>query len=97
MLDGGNGSLSVAKVLTTPHDPSEAVTRGVRRLLESKGIGADALGYAVAGATTLVTNTLIEGKGASTGLITTLGFADVLEIGREVRYDVYQNAPNMPP
>ena len=97
MLDAGSGSLGVAKVLTTPHDPSEAVTRGVRRLLESKGIAADALGYAVAGATTLVTNTLIEGKGARTGLITTLGFADVLEIGREVRYDVYQNAPKMPP
>jgi len=97
MLDGASGTLSVAKVLTTPADPSEAVARGVRRLLEKQGIAPDALGYAVAGATTLVTNTLIEGKGARTGLITTLGFADVLEIGRELRYDVYQNAPQMPP
>ena len=97
MLDGGSGTLSVAKVLTTPHNPSEAVATGVRRLLEKQGIGPDALGYAVAGATTLVTNTLLEGKGARTGLITTRGFADVLEIGREIRYDVYQNAPQMPP
>jgi N-methylhydantoinase A len=97
MLDGATGTLSVGKILTTPHDPSEAVARGIRRLLDKQGIDAKALGYAVAGATTLVTNTLIEGKGARTGLITTLGFADVLEIGREVRYDVYQNAPRMPP
>ena len=97
MLDGGSGTLSVAKVLTTPRNPAEAVAAGVRRLLEKQGIGPDALGYAVAGATTLVTNTLLEGKGARTGLITTRGFADVLEIGREIRYDVYQNAPQMPP
>ena len=97
MLDGASGTLSAAKVLTTPHDPSEAVARGIRRLLDSKRIGAESLAYAVAGATTLVTNTLLEGKGARTGLITTDGFADVLEIGREVRYDVYQNAPRMPP
>ncbi len=97
MLDAASGSLSVAKVLTTPHDPSQAVASGIRRLLDAKKIGAEALSYAVAGATTLVTNTLLEGKGARTGLITTEGFADVLEIGREVRYDVYQNAPRMPP
>lgn len=97
MLDGTNGSLSVAKVLTTPGNPSLAVEAGVRRLLEQHGLSADDLGYAVAGATTLVTNTLIEGKGARTGLITTSGFADVLEFGREMRYDVYQNSPQMPP
>ena len=96
LLDGASGTLSVAKVLTTPHNPSEAVAAGIRRLLDEKGIGPRDLAYAVAGATTLVTNTLLEGKGARTGLITTLGFADVLEIGREVRYDVYQNAPRMP-
>jgi len=97
MLDGSNGNLGVAKVLTTPADPSQAVARGIHRLLEEQGITPDVLDYAVVGATTLVTNTLIEAKGARTGLITTLGFADVLEIGREVRYDVYQNAPRMPP
>ena len=97
MLDATGGSFSIAKVLTTPHDPSEAVARGIRRLLDKQGIEGNALGYAVAGATTLVTNTLLEGKGARCGLITTLGFADVLEIGREVRYDVYQNSPRMPP
>ena len=60
---GASGTLSVAKVLTTPHNPSEAVATGVRRLLEQKGIGPKDLSYAVAGATTLVTNTLLEGKG----------------------------------
>jgi len=97
ILDGGTGTLRVTKVPTVPQNPAEAVARGVRRLLEMQGIAAGAIGYAVAGATTLVTNTLIEGKGARTGLITTLGFADVLEIGREIRYDVYENSPKMPP
>jgi N-methylhydantoinase A len=97
ILDGGTGTLRVTKVPTVPQNPAEAVARGVRRLLEMQGIAAGAIGYAVAGATTLVTNTLIEGKGARTGLITTLGFADVLEIGREIRYDVYENSPKMLP
>ena len=97
LLDGTTGDLHVAKVLTTPQNPSDAVARGMRRLVEAQGITPQAIAYAVAGATTLVTNTLIEAKGARTGLLTTLGFADVLEIGREIRYDVYENSPKMPP
>jgi N-methylhydantoinase A len=96
LLDGETGTLRVGKILTEVREPAAAVERGLRRLFEAAGISARAIGYAVAGATTLVTNTLIEATGARTGLLTTLGFADVIEIGREIRYDVYENAPLMP-
>jgi len=97
LLAPHSGALRTAKVLTTPHRPSEAVVRGIRQLVAGEGITAADIGHAVAGATTLITNTLLEGKGARTGLITTHGFADTLEIGREIRYDVYENSPRMPP
>ncbi|MEZ4573110.1 MAG: hydantoinase/oxoprolinase N-terminal domain-containing protein [Thermomicrobiales bacterium] len=47
-------------------------------------------------ATTLITNALIERKGARTALVTTTGFADLIEIGREVRYDLYDLFLRMP-
>ncbi len=50
----------------------------------------------MAGATTAVTNLIIERKGACTGLITTKGFRDVIEIGRELRYDVYDLTATFP-
>ena len=96
LLDGRTGTLQSGKVLTTPRNPADAVVRGILQLVRVQGIAPRAIRYAVAGATTLVTNTLIEGRGARTGLITTMGFADVLEIGREIRYDVYEISPQMP-
>jgi N-methylhydantoinase A len=74
------------KVLTTPVDPSEAAATGVRQLLEDR---QSSLVAEVLHGTTLVPNALIERKGARTGLITTEGFRDVLEMGREQRYDLY--------
>jgi N-methylhydantoinase A len=69
------------KVLTTHDDPSRAVASGVAGVLTDGGL--DPLHVArVVHATTLFTNALIERKGAVTGLITTAGFADTLEIGR---------------
>ena len=47
--------------------------------------------------TTLVTNTVIERTGATVGLITTEGFRDVIEIGREIRYDLYDLFLEAPP
>ncbi len=81
------GRISVAKVLTTDPDPSAGVLGGIRQLLEG-GAGAGEIGRLIHG-TTLITNALIERKGALTGLLTTEGFRDVLEIGREGRYDIY--------
>ncbi|MCK5621999.1 MAG: hydantoinase B/oxoprolinase family protein, partial [Alphaproteobacteria bacterium] len=74
--------------LTTPADPSEAVEQGIQELLE-KSPGFLSGVYEFIHGTTLVINAIIERKGARTGLITTKGFKDVLELGREIRYDAY--------
>ena len=76
------------KELTTTSDPAEAVLRGVRHLIDTHGIRPDQISRTVH-ATTLFTNALIEREGAATGLITTQGFRDTLEIGRERKYDLY--------
>src|SRR5690348_717164 len=76
------------KVLTTHADPQQGVVAGVRAILDEAGVEPSAIGRVVH-ATTLFTNALIERKGARTGLLTTAGFRDVLEIGRERKYDLY--------
>src|SRR6266853_6264226 len=76
------------KVLTTHDDPARAVAAGVAALLASGRFEPSAFARVVH-ATTLFTNALIERKGALTGLITTEGFADTLEIGRERKYELY--------
>lgn len=88
LVDDEAGTLRVHKCLTTPGDPSEAVEEGVRALLAQVPDLLDDLGELVHG-TTLVINAIIERKGSLTGLITTRGFRDTLELGREKRYDTY--------
>src|SRR3990172_5589393 len=85
LYSGRHGS---RKVLTTHEDPARAVASGVAALL-GEGRLAPAHFTRVVHATTLFTNALIERKGALTGLITTAGFADTLEIGRERKYELY--------
>ena len=86
LRDRASGALCVAKVLTRYPDPSVGVLAGVKEVLADVSPGS--ISRAVHG-TTLVTNALIERGGAKTGLITTAGFRDALEIGREGRYDIY--------
>jgi N-methylhydantoinase A len=76
------------KLLTTPDDPSRAVMEGVRQILSDNKVAPGEVDAVIHG-TTLVANALIERKGVKTGLITTRGFKDVLEIGREWRYDLF--------
>jgi N-methylhydantoinase A len=86
------GRIWVGKTLTTPHDPGEAVTTVMTDLLRQMASALGSKGPAVTEVvhgTTLVTNTLIERKGARTGLIVTRGTRDVLTIAREIRYDLY--------
>ena len=84
------GRIWVAKTLTTPRDPGEAVTTVIVDLLKQVSqANATATVTEVVHGTTLVTNTLIERKGATTGLIVTRGTRDVLTIGREIRYELY--------
>jgi N-methylhydantoinase A len=82
-----------AKVLTTPSDPSIAVEVGISRLLEQ--VQPEDVREVVHG-TTLVANALIERKGATTALLATRGFRDVMTIRRELRYDLYDLFLEMP-
>jgi N-methylhydantoinase A/oxoprolinase/acetone carboxylase beta subunit len=88
LLDDQTGELTINKCLTTPKDPSDAVEQGIREL-EVKVPGFVEKMDEVIHGTTLVINSIIERKGARTGLITTKGFRDVLELGREIRYAPY--------
>ncbi|RMF91448.1 MAG: hydantoinase/oxoprolinase family protein [Nitrospinota bacterium] len=73
------GKLSTLKVLSTPEDFSQGILRGLERLLPTF---ADTIPEEVIHGTTVATNAILEQKGAKTGLITTRGFRDVLEIRR---------------
>ena len=77
----GDGVLSESKVSTTPDDPSRAVVAGVAALLEELDLDPARVEEVLHG-TTVGSNTLLQRSGARTGLITTRGFRDVLEIGR---------------
>ncbi len=75
------GRLFVNKTTTTPRDPGEGVVAGVRAVLAESGLAPAAVSEIVHG-TTVGSNTILQKIGARTGLLTTRGFRDVLEIGR---------------
>src|SRR5215510_4343845 len=77
----GDGTLHESKVSTTPDDPSRAVVSGLDALLAELGVAAGNVAEVLHG-TTVGSNTILQRSGARTGLITTRGFRDVLEIGR---------------
>ncbi|MGG5822031.1 hydantoinase/oxoprolinase family protein [Falsiroseomonas sp. HW251] len=93
--DPASNALHFEKLLTTPEDPSVAVLDGVARIMASAGVTPATVARVVHG-TTLVANALIERKGARVALVTTEGFQDVIEIGRENRYDTYDLSITMP-
>ncbi|WP_076999188.1 hydantoinase/oxoprolinase family protein [Variovorax sp. KK3] len=88
MFDTEARMLVNEKVPTTPDDPSRGVLNGIGLLLQKSGVQARDVDAVIHG-TTLVANALIERKGVRTALVTTEGFRDVLQIGREWRYDIY--------
>ena len=87
MLIDGDGRVEIGKTLTTA-DPSQGVEQILVEVLQRIGRDGGAVRNMVHG-TTLVTNAIIERKGARTALIATAGFRDSVEIGREHRYDLY--------
>lgn len=95
VVDGETGQVVIDKTLTTPRSPEEAVMTGLGRLSREL---PDLLAHSseVIHATTLVTNVILERKGARTGLLTTSGFRDVLEMAREVRYDLFDMFIRLP-
>ncbi len=74
--------LVIHKQLTTPSDPSRSVLDGLSLLLDKASAGIDKITTIVHG-TTLVANAVIERTGAVTGMLTTAGFRDILEMGLE--------------
>ncbi|HBY93596.1 MAG TPA: hypothetical protein DEP84_06440, partial [Chloroflexi bacterium] len=88
LIDDTTGKISYTKTLTTPGNPAQGVLNGIEKILGITGATMADLDYMVHGhGTTIGTNALIERKGAKTGLITTAGFRDVLEIARVERPD----------
>jgi N-methylhydantoinase A len=91
-----NRRLWVFKLASTPDDPSRAITDGLKRIVEETG--AQLSEIEVVHGTTVGTNALLQRRGARTALVTTAGFEDVIEIGRQARPELYNlNAVKPPP
>ena len=96
LFDDASGQVAVWKVSSTPDDPSRGIAEGVEQGIGRVGARADAVSYFGHG-TTVGTNALIQHRGVRTGLITTDGFRDLLEIGRQKRPDLYDLMVEKPP
>ena len=88
LLDARNGRSAIHKRLTTPGDPARAVLEGTVELLAQQKASMAEVETVMHG-TTLITNATIERRGAVTGFLVTRGFRDVLDIGKEQRYDLF--------
>lgn len=98
VLLGTNGIVFTTKVLSDHDNVVAPIAAGLMQMLDEHDVSISQVSEVVVGATTAVTNLVIERKGALTGLITTLGFRDVIEIGRELRFDLYDlTAPGPDP
>ncbi len=94
--DGRGDRIAIHKRLTTPADPSVAVLEGVKALAAENGVAIEDVVEIVHG-TTLVTNAVIERKGAKTGMLVTAGFGDIMDMGFERRYDLFDLRIKYPP
>lgn len=94
--DTESGAVRHFKLPSTPTDLSQAIIDGIVALLAQDGLPRAAVGF-IGHGTTVATNMVIERRGVPTGLITTQGFRDVLEIGRQVRPHLYNYAVRTPP
>jgi N-methylhydantoinase A len=80
------GRLEILKVPSTPHRPCEAIAHALDRIRESR---ADLADVELVCGTTVGTNALLQRKGGRVALVTTAGFEDILEIGRQARPQLY--------
>lgn len=97
LFDDATGMVAVWKVPSTPDDPSRAIARGTQEGVERVGASPADIAYFGHG-TTVGTNALIQHRGVKTGLVTTEGFRDLIEIGRQKRPDLYDlQADKAPP
>ena len=94
-MEEETGRIAIAKLPTTPHDFGQAVIDGIRQALDANRIDPTDVSL-LSHATTVVTNALLENKGARAGFVATRGFRDILELRRSSRadlYDLMQDAP----
>jgi len=92
-----DGTMGVAKVSSTPEDFGVGVVKAIEQALKKYNISPKDVSL-LAHATTVVTNAILEEKGAKVGLISTLGFRDILELRRSARadlYDLFQDPPSV--
>ncbi|MBS0560195.1 MAG: hydantoinase/oxoprolinase family protein [Proteobacteria bacterium] len=97
LVEAETGRFHLAKLPTTKADFGQAVVDGVRQALATGAVAPEAVTL-LAHATTVVTNALLEEKGAPTALVATRGFRDVLELRRSSRadlYDLFQDGPSV--
>ncbi|MFC0408539.1 hydantoinase/oxoprolinase family protein [Roseomonas elaeocarpi] len=95
LFEEGTGAVEVWKVSSTPDDPSRGISQGVAEGIARVGAKPSEVSYFGHG-TTVATNALIQHRGVKTGLITTDGFRDLLEIGRQKRPDLYDLQADKP-
>lgn len=88
LIEEKTGKSYITKVPSTPSNPSLAVLNGMKQIVEETNINLSDLSFFIHG-TTVATNALLEQKGAKTALLTTNGFKDVLQIGRQTRPKLY--------
>lgn len=97
VINDRDGRVGVAKTSTTPKAFSEGVLRALETAMDEQGVRRADVNL-LSHATTVVTNAILESRGARIGLITTRGFRDVLELRRSTRgdlYDTFQDAPSV--
>jgi len=95
LFEEESGRVAVTKLSSTPDDPSRSILNGIANILNQEKGKSSEVHYFAHG-TTVATNALIQHSGARTGLITTEGFRDLLELGRQRRPDLYDLQADKP-
>jgi N-methylhydantoinase A len=93
IYDPETGSLQTFKLLSTPQDPAQAVLTGLEQIRAGKDIDRP---WEIVHGSTVATNALLERKGARTAFITTYGFRDLLQIGRQTRPSLFDLHGSLP-
>ncbi|MGH8664428.1 MAG: hydantoinase/oxoprolinase N-terminal domain-containing protein, partial [Burkholderiales bacterium] len=96
LLDEAGARVHFHKVASTPADPSAAIAQGIADLLSAHALSPASIRH-IGHGTTVATNLVIERRGVRAGLLTTRGFRDVMEIGRQVRPHLYDYGRGKPP
>jgi len=96
LLNEESGEVHHTKVLTSNPNPAEGVLLALDRALEETEVASESVKIILHG-TTIATNSLLQRRGARTALITTEGFRDVLEIGRQIRPSLFDWRAEKPP